>query len=100
MIKILMIFFLLLLFPLLFDFHVLLMDTCSRSMAFRAETDSAVSFIIPTYVLVSFYNIIYIDGMLSTRLYRHKIDFIHLSRQSRHRCLKRTLYISAKWAFP
>lgn len=59
MIKILMIFFLLS-FPFLFDFHVL-MGTCSKLMAFRAGTDSAVSLIIPTYVLVSFYNIIYVD---------------------------------------
>lgn len=56
--KILMIYFsCFLLFP--FDF-VFLHDTYFL-MAFRAETDSAVSFIIPTYVRMPFYNIIYVE---------------------------------------
>lgn len=61
MIKILMISFFFLLFPLLFRISCPSKDTYFVLTAFRAGTDSAVSFIIPTYVLVSFYNIIYVD---------------------------------------
>lgn len=50
-----------LLFPFHFNFHVFLKDTYFYLMAFRAGTDSAMSFIIPTYVLLSFYNIIYVE---------------------------------------
>lgn len=42
------------LFPFYFNFHVFLKDTYFYLMAFRAGTDSVLSFIIPTYVLVFF----------------------------------------------
>lgn len=47
--------------PLSFQFSCLSEDAFSHLMASRAGIDSAASFIIPTYVLVSSYNIIYAE---------------------------------------
>jgi hypothetical protein len=53
------------------SFHIM---TISYLMAFRAGTDSAMSFIIPTYVLVSLCNIIYVER--KALYYRRDQDMI------------------------